>query len=518
MKHLDHLHADRFYTKLVHEGKLILEKAEGEDEEGKTVEYWGFDDAKSEAEYEGVTLNEYGNAAYFFEGKVYEAVVYLPNNEASGINEYEADDIKSLIKELMDDDSDYQDDTEYFLEMNPWAKQFVTLPSKQVNMKFAGNFGTLNFTVESDGHAMGQYQDSGMLEGSFEDGTFEGEWKNKGMEGLIKFNVSDGILNGSWKKGLEPGAMRGKWKGELVADGSSETEPAATEPEPKEEQPKDDLVSRVIEAILPDLDQYSFSQFGAILHYMIDDVGAETTGKAVAQMVEEEMHYNLQTGIKHLYDKWGNGDDEYFAKFSNLTDDFIETYIQDYNDRLPNLRKHIAKKAQENFGELGTAWSLKNGYSGYLVKDPEDWTKLKGPAGLAIRLCGCESFDQVIETGAEKEFQRHFINIFFFTLKEIEELPVFYQKNLKAMLITCIDAVYHGDPDWNLEKEEGVLTYGLGAWLDHEYGQDFNTYIVEDPIAYSGADLALFGVTGLSEIEYPVDYEQMAADLLALAL
>lgn len=258
---------------------------------------------------------------------------------------------------------------------------------------------------EGDVSATGQYQDGGILDGRNKDGFFEGEWKNKGMEGLIQLTIADDKLTGNWKKD------------------------------------------------------------------------------------------------------------------SNLTDDFIETYIETYNDRLPNLRKHIAKKAKQNFGELGTVWSMKNGYSGYLVKDPEDWAQLKGPVGLAIRLCGCESFDQVLETEAQKEFGQHFSNIFFFTLKEIEELPAQYREHLKAMLFTTIDPVYHVE-EWNLDKADGILTQAIGALLRYEFGLDFNAYITENQVSvsYDGQELALFGVAGVSDIEYPVDYSQMEADLLALIL
>ena len=116
MKHLDKLHADRFYTKLVTEGHLIQEKVEGTDNDGKFHEYWGFDDAENEAGWEGVTLNDYGNALYFMDGTVYEAVVYLPNNEGSGINEYESEDIEQLIKDLIKEIGDIDE----FYEKEPW--------------------------------------------------------------------------------------------------------------------------------------------------------------------------------------------------------------------------------------------------------------------------------------------------------------------------------------------------------------------------------------------------------------
>ena len=304
-----------------------------------------------------------------------------------------------------------------------------------------------------------------------------------------------------------------------IADGD-ETDPFISENPWTEdyvaELKEDNLLSKTTESLLNDLDKYGFSALGVILHNKIDEVGPEATGKAISQMVEEEMHYNLQTGIKHLYDKCGK-DDEYFKKMYNLTDNFIETYIQVYNNRLPKLEKHIANRAEQNFGEPGALWAKENGYNGYLVKDPEDWAKLKGPVGLAIHLCGCKNFDQVIENESQQEFIKHFINIFFFTLKEIGKLPSFYRENLKTMLVTSIEALYHDDElDWGLEKEEGILTHCLSAWLDSEYGLDFDDYITEDqvPISYSGEKLALFGVNGIDSIGYPVDYNKMANDLL----
>ncbi|MDA9666449.1 hypothetical protein N9T48_00125 [bacterium] len=385
-----------------------------------------------------------------------------------------------------------------------------------MNYTFKGNFGTLELVVDDNGTASGTYQKGGTLSGTYKDGVFEGEWQNKGMEGLIKFTIVGDNLTGSWKKGLNPGAMKGKWNGKIVKSASSESETkknAAVETSSKE-----DFTQKIIKTLISDLNEYQFYHIGPMLNHLIDDVGPESVGEAIAQMIEGETHYNLQTGIKYLYDKWGN-DDDYFAEHPNLTDHFIETYIETYNDRTPNLRKHIATKANQNFGELGVVWSMKNGYSGYLVKDPEDWVQLKGPVGLAIRLCGCESFNQVVETEATKEFGHHFSNIFYFTFKEIEELPVIYRENLKSMLLTSIDPIYHVE-EWNLDKADGILTKAIGDLLRYEFGLDFNAYIKENqvPLSYDGNDLALFGVSGVSDVEYPVDYSQMEADLLALIL
>ena len=36
------------------------------------------------------------------------------------------------------------------------------------------------------------------------------------MEGLVIFKIENGALIGGWKKGLEEGNMKGKWKGEEI--------------------------------------------------------------------------------------------------------------------------------------------------------------------------------------------------------------------------------------------------------------------------------------------------------------
>ena len=79
--------------------------------------------------------------------------------------------------------------------------------------EFEGNFGEMTLNIDGK-KATGTYQKEGTLIGTFENETFEGQWKNKGLEGLVEFIVKDECLNGTWKKGLEPGIMKGKWFGE----------------------------------------------------------------------------------------------------------------------------------------------------------------------------------------------------------------------------------------------------------------------------------------------------------------
>lgn len=82
-------------------------------------------------------------------------------------------------------------------------------------MKFKGNFGELILNINGT-EATGTYQENGVLNGSFINNTFNGLWENKGMEGLVTFTVTDDKLEGNWKKGLDPGPMKGKWEGKLV--------------------------------------------------------------------------------------------------------------------------------------------------------------------------------------------------------------------------------------------------------------------------------------------------------------
>lgn len=90
-------------------------------------------------------------------------------------------------------------------------------------MKFKGNFGVLTLQINGT-EATGTYQENGTLKGEFINNTFKGQWENKGMEGLVEFTITDDKLEGNWKKGLEPGTMKGKWIGEIVEDNYEQSE------------------------------------------------------------------------------------------------------------------------------------------------------------------------------------------------------------------------------------------------------------------------------------------------------
>jgi hypothetical protein len=124
MKHLEKINTNKFYTKLVLEGVLIEEKVSGTDSEGNIVDYWGFEDAIFESDDEGTTLEEYGSAHYFIDGKVYEVIVYVLNNEGTGVNELSIEDINQVIKRLKDEFLDINGVTDGFYEEHAWAKYY----------------------------------------------------------------------------------------------------------------------------------------------------------------------------------------------------------------------------------------------------------------------------------------------------------------------------------------------------------------------------------------------------------
>ena len=216
MKHLENINPNKFYTRLVLEGHLVEEIVEGVDEDGNWSTFFNFDDAVSEAKYEDVTLNEYGNATYYYEGKVYEVVVYLENNEGTGINELEIDEIKSLINKLRRESDELGISELDFLQKEPWVNEILNHGSStEVIYVLKGNFGDLTLNINGT-EATGSYEENGNLKGEFVKNTFKGQWENKGMKGLLKFKITDNKLEGNWKKGLEPGPMKGKWEGKLV--------------------------------------------------------------------------------------------------------------------------------------------------------------------------------------------------------------------------------------------------------------------------------------------------------------
>ena len=56
--------------------------------------------------------------------KLYEAVVYIPNNEGTGINKLGMEDINLIIKNLITEHIGINGKTDGFYEDHPWEKKY----------------------------------------------------------------------------------------------------------------------------------------------------------------------------------------------------------------------------------------------------------------------------------------------------------------------------------------------------------------------------------------------------------
>ena len=55
----------------------------------------------------------------------------------------------------------------------------------------------MDLTIDEEGKAAGSYQKKGTLSGIFKAQKFSGSWENKGLEGIVEFTISGGILEGN---------------------------------------------------------------------------------------------------------------------------------------------------------------------------------------------------------------------------------------------------------------------------------------------------------------------------------
>lgn len=87
-------------------------------------------------------------------------------------------------------------------------------------MNISGKYETNNgeMTIEKEGNGYkGSYAKSGTLEGKLDGHVLEGTWHNNGQKGLFLFEFNDdGSFAGKYKKGIDTGAMRGKWSGKSL--------------------------------------------------------------------------------------------------------------------------------------------------------------------------------------------------------------------------------------------------------------------------------------------------------------
>jgi hypothetical protein len=76
-----------------------------------------------------------------------------------------------------------------------------------------GNSGTINAEYEIKGN-----KSKGTFNGTLENNCLKGTFFVDGVAGLMEFTFSEIGFQAKWKKGIEPGPMRGEWKGTLNID------------------------------------------------------------------------------------------------------------------------------------------------------------------------------------------------------------------------------------------------------------------------------------------------------------
>lgn len=185
---------------------------------------------------------------------------------------------------------------------------------------FKGNFGTLELIITPEGKATGSYQKDGVLEGTWADNIFTGEWSNQGMEGLVRFTVADGNLKGNWKKGKDAGPMRGSWKGEVISQEGkapdappsipepvAQVKPVAPPPPPAPEEPVTSPLAPIKEEIVQLYDAEDYAGVLALFDENKEELGED----------EDIVH-------KYLFAMWFNGglEDQILEKIRGFEDKF----------------------------------------------------------------------------------------------------------------------------------------------------------------------------------------------------
>ena len=383
-------------------------------------------------------------------------------------------------------------------------------------LTYKGNFGELVLSVESDGKAHGTYQEGGELTGVLTGTEFKGTWKNKGLEGLIAFTLSDSALNGNWKKGHEEGPMRGKWEGSLV-DGvwpiPEESQASSDEAGSTSEEGAgsgESMEEQVMNYLLNGLNTIKFFQFPIFCNNVVADVGDEALViKCFYTIKEENLHYNLTPFSYYLTYKLLTQEDEAcIAECPNLSEEFVSA-LEDWAFGVPSMRDHVMRKTTSIYDEpFGTNFGMMSGHLRYVVDDMTQWAELGGPVGLATRLCGCQVFEHVVATHAMDEFATHLMNVYLMTWKELEDLPSDHIEHLDAFLLTHLETL---NEQVMAHVDEGILTNALATVMHYHFGVNLNALFLEEPVDQNLPGLQRFGMgLDLAGFTFPFDARRLA--------
>lgn len=122
-KEIFDVNLSEFFENLKAEGDLIQEQVMGSNEDGDSKVFYYFEDAVDESEEEGYELDQFGEAYYFYEEKIYEVSIDITSGQPSSLSELDQKEIEQLIKKLIADEP-YEGNTETFYEENSWAQNF----------------------------------------------------------------------------------------------------------------------------------------------------------------------------------------------------------------------------------------------------------------------------------------------------------------------------------------------------------------------------------------------------------
>lgn len=234
------------------------------------------------------------------------------------------------------------------------------------NYKFKGNFGELILNVNGT-EATGTFQKNGTLKGAFINNTFKGQWENKGLEGLIEFTITGDKLEGNWKKGLEPGSMKGKWEGEIIDNEMS--------PNPEhEDNLKENLITNVVRKsteIMSEIEIYPMQTYGD--SYGTNSASVQIDLSLLNKLKKGETNYEiLRDAIFDILDNNMKTIIDYFMIFNeldDLTDANYDWFHMDPKIRILTIGKLDLSPIYNLEGQEFEAALLLNKE----VKEIEDW-------------------------------------------------------------------------------------------------------------------------------------------------
>ena len=97
------------------------------------------------------------------------------------------------------------------------------------------------------------------------------------------------------------------------------------------------------------------------------------------------------------------------------------------------------------------------------------------------------------------------------TWKELEDIPSDHIEHMDAFLLTHLETL---NDQVMAHSEEGVLTNALATVLHYQFGIDFNTLFLDEPVDQNITGLQRFGMgINLEGFTFPFDASRLAGQL-----